>query len=78
MALKDGLYDELISNKLHHELTQISNDQLSHLTALDHSILPDYLTRYLQNHITKALRGLNSNETQYELANKIIALLGKR
>lgn len=77
MALKNGLYDDLLTKDLLAKLSELDADKAPHFSTLDESILPDYLTRYLHQHITHALRGSKSNENQYELANQIIELLDK-
>jgi superfamily II DNA or RNA helicase/HKD family nuclease len=76
---KPGLYDQLLTRRLHRYLTEQKPPSLEHLLeSLDDAEAPDYIARHLFSHIKSALRSVPAakrRERQIHIANKILARL---
>ncbi len=73
--MKPGLYDDLVTQNLIHEIERLKTDGIVPLFGkVEPAQLPDYLTRFLAAQLAKAIRiyGPNDATRQIELANAII------
>ncbi|MEN8737070.1 MAG: DUF3427 domain-containing protein [Akkermansiaceae bacterium] len=74
MRKPDGIYEELLTQKLLSQLDQLDSDTIQ-FSSLEDKLLPDYLTRSLQGHIRKSLLSVRSKEDRYRLANQVLNTL---
>ncbi|HEY8960758.1 MAG TPA: DEAD/DEAH box helicase family protein, partial [Luteolibacter sp.] len=77
--LKPGLYDDLFTKKLEHELRQLGTDgPVTFRGPIEKALLPDYLTRFLAARLGQAFRTLGSEgiQEQVRLANSVVELVG--
>jgi hypothetical protein len=73
--MKPGLYDDLVTDHLIHEIERLKTDGIVPLFGkIEPAQLPEYLTRFLAAQLAKAIRiyGSNDADRQIELANAII------
>ncbi len=71
--LGTGIYEKLLTRSLQSDLDFLANsEKIHHLDTLEDQLLPDYLTRSLQEHILRSLRSVKSREERYEIANRIL------
>ena len=75
--LAQGIYDHILDQELEGLIEQIDKDSnITRLESIDESLLPDYLTRTLAEHIQKSLK-IVPEEKRYNLANKLIRTLSE-
>jgi len=79
--MKPGLYDDLVTQSLIHEIERLKTDGIVPLFGkVEPAQLPDYLTRFLAAQLTKAIRiyGPNDATRQIELANAVIESISSK
>lgn len=79
--MKPGLYDDLITENLIHEITALRASGIVPLFGkVEPAQLPEYLTRFLAAQLTKAIRiyGPNDASRQIELTNTVIESLSNK
>lgn len=72
---KEGLYDQLITERLRQSLDRQAADLKSVIAALEENDCPDYLARHLIRQIRSALRGVSAEDRkrrQIQLANSLL------
>ena len=73
--LKPGLYDDLLTERLHHELKRLQSHGLVPLYGkIEQALLPEYLTRFLAARLATAFRSIEDGGVpgQIALANAIL------
>ena len=76
--LKDGLYEQVINNKLDTELAECT-DKLSTTASIDKAEASKVLSKYLTEVVEKGLDNIIDNggdiSSQVELVNKIVSVI---
>ncbi len=76
--LSEGIYDHLLNENLLKLLERIRPNELNlEVGALDDSLLPDYLTRTLLEHIRNSLGIVKEKSARYDLANRLLSELSE-
>lgn len=73
--MKLGLYDDLVTQNLVHEIEGLRDSGIVPLFGkIESAQLPDYLTRFLASQLAQAIRiyGSNDPKRQIELANAVM------
>lgn len=74
--LPDGLYEELLTQTLQEKISLLDqNRSVVHLENLEDSLLPDFLTRNLSEHIRRKLSLEKNRIERYRLANLLLSML---
>ena len=77
--LKPGLYEQVINNLLHKELS-LKQEELKYTEKIDSAEASGILTRYLSEVIQKSLDSISDSdelESKVALVNKVVELLSK-
>lgn len=71
-----GIYEQLLTNLLRSQLNQLDQTKSTiQFDSVEDSLLPDYLTRTLHEHIRRRLSGIKGREERYATANKVLHTL---
>lgn len=71
-----GIYEQLVTGLLRSQLAQVDQTaSIIQFESVEDSLLPDYLTRSLHEHILRRLSGIRGREERYKTANKVLHTL---
>ena len=77
--LKDGLYEQVINNKLNSELTKCT-DKLSKTASIDKAEASKVLAKYMTEVVEKGLENIIDNggdiSLQVDIVNKLVSVIG--